>query len=146
MSRSLAVAVGGLALAFAMPAIGADPAALFPTGELMAMTSADLEALAAGTPLVISHATASGGGLAAHTIGTDPTGVVAIRSRAEASAAIGGSPVTLTGGGQLSTGGMGDITMTSGSGIAGLQLASGIGNIQQSSVSFAFVMTGAPAF
>lgn len=140
------VMAGGLALAAALPASAEPVPAPALSLDLGALTPADLGALAAGTPLVIEHTEATGGGSAMHTITTAPNGHVTIRSRAEASAVVGGAPVTLSGGGQFSTGGMGDITMASDAGVAGMQLASGVGNVQQNSVSVAFVLTGLPSF
>jgi hypothetical protein len=111
--------------------------------SLMPLSPGNLAGLTSGGPLVLSRFESAGGGSAEGTVEIGPDGAVAIRTQAQASATLTGSGVTLSGG-QLTTGSFAAVTMENGAGIAGLQMASGINNIQQSATSFVFVLSGLP--
>jgi hypothetical protein len=129
-------------------------------GGAMPLSPADLAGLTSGGPLVLSDFESAGGGSAVGTVETclreaeaaslrrrqvGPDGGVAIRTQSQASATLTGAAVTQSGG-QLTTGSFAAVTMENGAGIAGLQMASGLNNIQQSATSFVFVLSGLPQF
>lgn len=148
MNRAAALLVAGLFLG--IPAVAhadTQPTPGLFGGLLLPLSAADLAGLASGGPLVLTHYEATEGAVADGTVTTGPDGQVAIRSHSAASATLTGSPVHLKGAAAVSTGGFaGDVTMENSAGIASLQLASGFNTVQQSAVSFAFVVTGLPAF
>jgi hypothetical protein len=114
-------------------------------GGAMPLSPADLAGLTSGGPLVLSDFESAGGGSAVGTVEVGPDGGVAIRTQSQASATLTGAAVTQSGG-QLTTGSFAAVTMENGAGIAGLQMASGLNNIQQSATSFVFVLSGLPQF
>jgi len=121
----------------------AEPATGGVLGGLLPLSAGDLAGLASGGPMVLEHFETAGGGSAEGTVEIGADGSVAIRTSALTSANLVGSPVTLSGG-QLATGGFGAVAMDNSAGIASLQMASGLNNIQQSATSFVFVLSGLP--
>lgn len=143
MNRAAALLV--LLLVTAAPGLAgaAEPGAGGVLGGLLPLSSGDLAGMASGGPMVLEQYETAGGGSAGGTVDIGPDGAVDIRTHAQASATLTGSAVTLSGG-QLATGGFGAVTMENTAGIATLQLASGLNNIQQSATSFVFVVSGLP--
>ena len=142
MLAAASLAVPGTAGA-AEPAGGGALDGVF--GGLPPLSPGDLAGLASGGPLVLSSFESMGGGSAEGTVEIGPDGAVAISTQAQASATLTGSAVSLSGA-QLTTGSFAAVTMENGAGIAGLQMASGLNNIQQSATSFVFVLSGLPQF
>jgi hypothetical protein len=142
LAAAAPIGIPGTAAA-AEPAGGGALGGLF--GGLMPLSTGSLAGLTSGGPLVLSSFESAGGGTAEGTVEVGPDGAVAIHTQAQASATLTGSAVTLSGG-QLTTGSFAAVTMENGAGIAGLQMASGLNNIQQSATSFVFVLSGLPQF
>jgi hypothetical protein len=142
LAAAASLGVSGIAGA-AEPAGGSALAGVF--DGLTPLPPGDLSGLTSGGPLVLSDFQSAGGGTAVGTVEIGPDGGVAIRTQAQASATLTGSAVTQSGG-QLTTGSFGAVTMENGAGIAGLQMASGLNNIQQSATGVVFVVSGLPQF
>lgn len=111
--------------------------------DLLPLSPRDLAGLAAGGPLVLDAVQTSGGGIAGNSVELSDDGRISIRSSAQAGASVTGATVDVSGG-MLSTGSIGGVAMENGAGISGLQIATGLGNVQQNAVSFVFVLSGLP--
>jgi len=140
----LLTALALFALSWGAPAAAADTVE---TGGLLRgvspLSARDLAGFAAGSPLILEAVQTSGGGIAGSSVEPSGDGRISIRSSAQSSASVAGAPVTLSGG-VLSTGSIGAVAMENSAGISGLQIATGLGNVQQSAVSFVFVLSGLP--